>query len=77
MSNNPMTSLNGFEGDALLMALNQAKTETKQGLCDVFSARLERLAGHIRINFLSPHEAAELLEQEATKMQNEKHEAHA
>lgn len=58
----------------LLTVLNRAKEETKVGLCDVFSARLERLASNIRVNFLSPHEAAELLEQEATKMQNEKNE---
>ena len=74
MQANPMQSLSD---DSLLTALNQAKEETKQGLCDVFSARLDRLAGHIRTNYLSPHEAAELLEQEATKMQNEKNEAHA
>lgn len=73
MQANPMQSLSD---DSLLTALNQAKEETKQGLCDVFSARLDRLAGHIRTNYLSPHEAAELLEQEATKMQNEKHETH-
>lgn len=68
-----MTELNS---EALLHALNQAKTETKAGLCDVFTARLERLAAHIRGSFLSPHEAAELLEQEATRMQNEKNKAH-
>lgn len=72
MPSKPMQSLSG---ESLLIALNQAKEETKAGLCDVFTARLERLAAHIKINFLSPHEAAELLEQEATKMQNEKNEA--
>lgn len=71
MQNRSMQSLTG---KSLLTALNQAKEETKIGLCDVFSARLERLASNIRINFLSPNEAAELLEQEATKMQNEKNE---
>lgn len=67
-------SLKSQSDEYLLTVLNQAKEETKAGLCDVFTARLERLAGHIRTNFLSPHEAAELLEQEATKMQNEKNE---
>lgn len=57
--------------------LNQAKEETKAGLCDVFTARLERLANHIRINYLSPPEAAELLEQEAMKMQNEKRDSYS
>ncbi|OCF95639.1 hypothetical protein A9G08_10995 [Gilliamella sp. wkB195] len=57
-----MTTL---KGDALLHAINQAKNETKQGLCDVFTAKLERLAAHIRTNYLTPTESAELLEQEA------------
>jgi len=73
----PTKLMPSLSDDSLLTVLNQAKEETKDGLCDVFTARLERLAGHIRTNFLSPHDAAELLEQEATKMQNEKHEAHA
>lgn len=63
-----MTTLSG---DALLVALNQAKNETKQGLCDVFATKLERLATHIRTSYLTPTEAAELLEQEAEKMQSE------
>jgi len=63
-----MTTLSG---NALLIALNQAKNETKQGLCDVFATKLERLAAHIRTNYLTPTEAAELLEQEAEKMQSE------
>ncbi|MCX8678589.1 DUF2732 family protein [Gilliamella sp. B2865] len=54
-----------LKGDALLYAINQAKNETKQGLCDVFTAKLERLAAHIRTNYLTPTESAELLEQEA------------
>ena len=60
-----MTTL---KGDALLHAINQAKNETKQGLCDVFTAKLERLAAHIRTNYLTPVESAELLEQEAEAM---------
>ena len=60
-----MTTLTG---DALLHAINQAKNETKQGLCDVFTAKLERLAAHIRTNYLTPVESAELLEQEAEAM---------
>lgn len=63
-----MTTLSG---NALLIALNQAKNEAKQGLCDVFTTKLERLAAHIRTNYLTPTEAAELLEQEAEKMQSE------
>lgn len=63
-----MTTLSG---NALLIALNQAKNETKQGLCDVFTTKLERLASHIRTSYLTPTEAAELLEQEAEKLQSE------
>lgn len=66
-----------FFDDSLSTMLNQAKEETKAGLCDVFTARLERLANHIRINYLSPPEAAELLEQEAMKMQNEKRDSYS
>lgn len=63
-----MTTL---KGDALLQALNQAKEETKSGLCDVFTAKLDRLATHIRTNYLTPIESAELLEQEAEAMRSQ------
>ncbi|OCG78786.1 hypothetical protein A9G42_01895 [Gilliamella sp. Nev6-6] len=66
-----MTTLSG---DALLQALNQAKEETKSGLCDVFTAKLERLAVHIRNNYLTPIESAELLEQEAEAMRSQQRE---
>lgn len=66
-----MTTL---KGDALLQALKQAKDETKSGLCDVFTAKLERLATHIRTNYLTPTESAELLEQEAEAMRNQQKE---
>lgn len=66
-----MTTL---KGDALLQALNQAKEETKSGLCDVFTAKLERLATHIRTNYLTPIESAELLEQEAEAMKAQQRE---
>jgi hypothetical protein len=51
--------------DALSQTLKQAKNEIKSGLCDVFTAKLERLAMHISANHLTPAESAELLEQEA------------
>lgn len=63
-----MTTL---KGDALLHAINQAKNETKQGLCDVFTAKLERLAAHMRTNNLTPTESAELLEQEAEAIRSQ------
>jgi hypothetical protein len=66
-----MTTLSG---DALLQALTQAKEETKSGLCDVFTAKLERLATHIRTNYLTPTESAELLEQEAEAMKAQQRE---
>lgn len=48
----------------LQKALMQAKQETKTGLCDLFITKLERLSAHIRANDMTPHEAAELLDQE-------------
>jgi hypothetical protein len=66
-----MTTLSS---DALLQALTQAKEETKSGLCDVFTAKLERLATHIRTNYLTPTESAELLEQEAEAMRDQQRE---
>lgn len=52
-------------------ALSMARHGLKIGLCDVFITKLERLAAHIRTNDMTPTEAAELLEQEAEKMQSE------
>lgn len=60
-----MTTLSGNE---LLQVINQTKNDTKAGLLDVFTAKLERLAAHIRINHLSPAESADLLDQEAETM---------
>lgn len=66
--------MTALSDDALLQALNQAKEETKSGLCDVFTAKLERLATHIRTNYLTPIESAELLEQEAEVMRSQQRE---
>ncbi|OCG63797.1 hypothetical protein A9G48_04895 [Gilliamella sp. wkB18] len=66
--------MTALSGDALLQALNQAKEETKSGLCDVFTAKLERLATHIRTSCLTPIESAELLEQEAEVMRSQQRE---
>ncbi|OCG20556.1 MULTISPECIES: DUF2732 family protein [unclassified Gilliamella] len=60
--------------DVLLQALKQAREETKTGLCDLFTAKLERLAAHIRTDYLSPIESAELLEQEAEAMRQKNYE---
>lgn len=60
-----MTTLSGNE---LLQVINQTKNDTKAGLLDVFTAKLERLAAHIRTNHLSPAESADLLDQEAETM---------
>lgn len=60
-----------LSNDRLLQALNKAKSETKAGLLDVFTAKIERLAAHIRNDRLSPVEAAELLEQEAETMRSQ------
>lgn len=52
-------------------ALNTARYGLKIGLCDVFTTKLERLATHIRTNYMTPFEAAELLDQEVEKMRSE------
>lgn len=57
-----------LKGEELLQVINQAKNDTKTGLLDVFTTKLERLAAYIRNNRLSPAESAELLEQEVETM---------
>lgn len=60
-----------LQDEGLLHTLNQAKAETKQALCDLFAARLERIGCHIRSHYLTPIEACELLNQEAEKLRYE------
>ncbi|MCO6549554.1 hypothetical protein A9G36_03130 [Gilliamella sp. Choc6-1] len=49
----------------LLVTINNAKRDLRQGLCDVFTTKLERLAAHIRTEQLTAAETAELLRDEA------------
>lgn len=63
--------MNTFTVGQLEEALNITRFDTKKGLCDVFTTKLERLAAHIRSNYMTPFEAAELLSQEAEKMRSE------
>ena len=63
--------ITAMNSTTLLELIDKAKNETKSGLCDLFVAKLERLANEIRINVLTTTEAAELIEQEAEKMINE------
>ena len=60
--------------DELLAVINKTKNDTKNGLCDVFITKLERLAAHIRAGNLNRFEAAELLENEAEAMRNQHYE---
>ena len=66
--------MNAFTVGQLENALNITRFDTKKGLCDVFTTKLERLAAHIRAGRLNCFEAAELLENEAEAMRNQHYE---
>ena len=55
----------------LLVTINDAKRDLRRGLCDVFTAKLERLAAHIRSDDLSASEASDLLRDEAEYMREQ------
>lgn len=55
----------------LFVTINDAKRDLRRGLCDVFTAKLERLAAHIRSDDLSASEAADLLCDEAEYMREQ------
>lgn len=56
--------------------LTEARLDERRGRADVMAARLENLAAHIIRRQLNASEAAELLRQEAVKLQNEAQELH-
>ena len=58
------------------LLLTEARMQERRGRADVMAARLEKLAVHITRRQLNGAEAAELLRQEAEKMQNEAQEIH-
>ena len=55
----------------LVITINNAKRDLRQGLCDVFTTKLERLAVHIRTEQLTATETAELLCDEAEFMRRQ------
>lgn len=63
-----MMNVNDITPFAVYDAINSAKEDVRNGLFDVFTARLERLACFIRSNGLSASESAELLDSEIEKM---------
>lgn len=58
------------------LLLAEARKEERRGRADVFAARLDTLAARITSRQLTHAEAAELLREEAIKIQNEAQEIH-
>lgn len=63
-----MMNVNDITPFTVCEAINSAKEDVRNGLFDVFTAKLERLACFIRSNDLSASESAELLDSEIEKM---------
>lgn len=61
-------SMTTLTSEQLSNTINQAKSEVKIGLYDLFTSKLERLSFHIRNNCLTATEAAELVDQEVEKI---------
>ncbi|EAA5885794.1 DUF2732 domain-containing protein [Salmonella enterica] len=66
----------GPDDAGLNQMLTDARMEERRGRADVMAARLDSLAAHIVSRQLNHTEAAELLRQEAVKIQNEAQEIH-
>ncbi|HEP0596513.1 TPA: DUF2732 domain-containing protein [Klebsiella pneumoniae subsp. pneumoniae] len=66
----------GPDDAGLNLLLTEARKEERRGRADVFSARLDTLAARIASRQLTHAEAAELLREEAVKIQNEAQEIH-
>lgn len=61
----------GPDDAGLNLLLAEARKEERRGRADVFAARLDTLAARITSRQLTHAEAAELLREEAIKIQNE------
>ncbi|MEG0209798.1 DUF2732 family protein [Hafnia sp.] len=57
-------------GAQLLTALNDARIDERRNQAELVSARMNKLAGHIITHEMSSRDAAELLRQEAERVQN-------
>ncbi|WP_068871162.1 MULTISPECIES: DUF2732 family protein [Edwardsiella] len=66
----------GPDDAGLNLLLAEARKEERRGRADVFAARLDTLAARITSRQLTHAEAAELLREEAIKIQNEAQEIH-
>ncbi|AOP41938.1 DUF2732 family protein [Edwardsiella piscicida] len=66
----------GPDDAGLNLLLAEARKEERRGRADVFAARLDTLAARITSRQLTHAEAAELLREEAVKIQNEAQESH-
>ncbi|WAM45126.1 DUF2732 family protein [Edwardsiella piscicida] len=66
----------GPDDAGLNLLLAEARKEERRGRADVFAARLDTLAARITSRQLTHAEAAELLREEAVKIQNEAQENH-
>lgn len=76
MLNNSSQSNNTASYIDLDMMLNDARKEERRDRADLMANRLKMLASKIRNDELSHVEAAELLDQEAEKLQAQIAEAH-
>lgn len=66
----------GPDDAGLNLLLTEARKEERRGRADVVAARLDTLAANITSRQLTHAEAAELLREEAVKIQNEAQEIH-
>lgn len=66
----------GPDDAGLNLLPTEARKEERRGRADVMAARLDSLAARIVSRQLNHTEAAELLRQEAVKIQNEAQEIH-
>ncbi|EPK6501304.1 DUF2732 family protein [Klebsiella aerogenes] len=70
------TTKTGPDDAGLNLLLTEARKEERRERADVMAARLDSLAARIVSRQLNNTEAAELLRQEAVKIQNEAQESH-
>ena len=70
------TTKTGPDDAGLNLLLTEARKEERRERADVMAARLDSLATRIVSRQLNNTEAAELLRQEAVKIQNEAQEIH-
>ena len=75
-NNETRTTKTGPDDAGLSLLLIEARKEERRGRADVMAARLDTLAARIVSRQLNHKDAAELLREEAVKIQNEAQEIH-